>query len=141
MRILLLGLCLALEIGCGGQAPRPLKISGVTVSSISSSQATIHWATNNPSDSQVGLAASPSPNFAFTPCCDPKGTRSHLVILSGLTAATRYNFVTRSFDGTTRAMSEIGEFMTLEPSRHDSVEESQADGLPAFPEAQGAGAA
>jgi pectate lyase len=141
MRILLLGLCLALEIGCGGQETRPLKISGVTVSSISSSQATIHWATNDPSDSQVGFAASPSPNFAFTACCDPKGTRSHLVILSGLTAATQYNFAARSFDGTTRAVSEIGEFTTLEPSRHDAVENSRADGLAAFPEAQGAGAA
>jgi len=141
MRTISLWLGLALQIGCGGRAASQLKISGVTVSSTTSSQATIHWATNNASDSQVGLAPSPSSTFAFTPCCEPTGTRSHLVVLSGLTAATTYKFIARSFDGATRVVSKVGEFTTSEASGQNRVADSRGDRLPAFPGAQGAGAA
>jgi pectate lyase len=141
MRTMLLWLCLALQIGCGGHAANPLKISGVTVSNITSSQATIHWATNNASDSQVGFAGGSSPDLAFTPCCEPAETRSHLIILRGLAAATTYNFVARSFDGITRAISKIGEFTTSEASDHGSTTGLPAGRLAAFPGAQGAGAA
>jgi hypothetical protein len=140
MRTVRLWLCVALLIGCGGRERGPLKISGVTVSSITSTQVVIHWATNNPSNSQVGFAASTSPTYSFTTCCDPTATRSHLVVLDGLTAATSYTFITRSFDGATRAVSKVGEFITPEGSGGSPGGDSQGDQLPAFPGAQGAGA-
>src|ERR1700722_4680040 len=140
MRTIPLWLCLALLIGCGGRERAPLQISGVTGSSITSPQAVIHWATNNPSDSQVGFAASTSPTYSFTACCDPTGTRSHLLVLDGLTAATSYTFITRSFDGATRAVSTVGEFTTPEASGGNPGGDSHVDQLPAFPGAQGAGA-
>jgi pectate lyase len=144
MKGVLLWFFAALLAGCSMPAPRPLKISGVTVSSITESQAAVHWATNNPSDSQVGFATISSANFEFTPCCEPTGTRSHLVILNGLRPATRYDFIARSFDSATHATSDAGDF-TTEPPHRDPARDPRAGAgkasLPAFPGAQGAGAA
>jgi pectate lyase len=134
-------LVLASQIGCGGRAEGPLKVTGLTVSNITPTEATIHWATNKAADSQVGYMASGSPTFTFTPVCEPTNTRSHLIVLNGLTAATTYNLIVRSFDGMTRAQSEVQKFTTAEASGPGARGEAQGDALPAFPEAQGAGAA
>jgi hypothetical protein len=133
--------CLTSQIGCGGRAEGPLKISGVTVSNITASEATIHWATTKPADSQVGYMGSGSPTFTFTACCNPSDTRSHLIVLSGLAAATTYDFIARSFDGLTRAQSGVEKFTTTEASRESELADRKGDAIPAFPEAQGAGAA
>jgi hypothetical protein len=121
-----------------------MKIEAVSVSGVTPFQATIRWSTNNPSDSAVGIATSPSTAYSFTACCGANQTTAHSVSVTGLSAATTYNFVVQSWDGTTRAESSPDRFTTTA----SAASERGGDRIPlpagpvhAFPEAQGGGAA
>jgi pectate lyase len=139
MAQMLLWLSLTVQLGCG-QTP----LSGVHVSAVTTSQATVEWSTRKPSDSRVGFAKSPSTTYMFTPCCQPTGTKAHVVSLDGLIPATNYNFVVQSFDGSSHLASEAAEFTTA-VAPDDSNAAPKADtsvgAVHAFPEAQGGGAA
>mgnify|MGYP002359584771 FL=1 len=70
--------------------------SNITVSGITQNVAVIKWTTDVPSDTQVYYSTDNSLSQQST--LDPALTTSHTVRLTGLTAATTYNFVVRSKD-------------------------------------------
>ncbi|MBI5530722.1 MAG: DUF4082 domain-containing protein [Candidatus Doudnabacteria bacterium] len=74
----------------------PPVISSVASSSIIVAQATIAWATNENSDSQVEFG--PTISYGTLSSLDTNLTVSHSVLLSGLSAATTYHFRVRSKD-------------------------------------------
>jgi chitodextrinase len=71
-------------------------ISGVSASNISQTGATISWATNEPSSSQVQYGKSTS--YGLTTAVDAALVPSHTVTLTGLASQTRYNYRVRSRD-------------------------------------------
>jgi pectate lyase len=136
---ILLWLSLTTLAGCG-QTP----LSVVHVSAVTPSQATIEWTTRKLADSRVGFAVTPSTSYTFTPCCQPAGTKAHVVLLDQLAPATNYNYVVQSFDGSSHLASPVAEFTTAVSSadaQADQKSASHAGPVHAFPEAQGAGAA
>src|SRR5207253_2316068 len=68
----------------------PPVISGVAVTSVGGTGATIQWATNEASDSQVeyGLTAS----YGSTTTLDPTLGTSHTVTIGGLAGSTTYHY-------------------------------------------------
>jgi hypothetical protein len=142
MMRMLLWLCLALQVGCGGRSPA---LSEVRISAVTPSQATVEWSTNKPSDSEVGFAVSPSTTYTFTTCCQRTRTVAHVVTVDGLTAATNYNFIVQSSDGATHLTSDVGQFTTaaapVDPQGGATPPRRRAGTVHAFPEAQGGGAA
>ncbi|MFP5260851.1 MAG: fibronectin type III domain-containing protein, partial [Blastocatellia bacterium] len=82
--------------GSGGRDTTPPVISSVASSSVSAAGATITWATNEPSDTQVEYGAT-SAYGASTPL-SPTGVTSHAVTLSGLAAGTAYHYRVKSRD-------------------------------------------
>src|SRR5207249_1637211 len=74
----------------------PPVISGVLVTSITGTGATIQWTTNEASDTQVeyGLTAS----YGSTTTLDPTLGSSHTAVLAGLTGSTTYHYRVRSKD-------------------------------------------
>jgi hypothetical protein len=69
-------------------------ISAITAASITSSGATIHWTTDDPSDSQVEYSTDLSYGFSTTINTTP--VQSHSVPLTGLIANTPYNYRVKS---------------------------------------------
>lgn len=95
LALVLLGTLLTLFIGCAGDTTAPA-ITGVTVSDITSSAATITWTTDEPASSQVeyGLTAT----YGSTTASDTNMVTSHSVTLSGLSPSTIYYYVAVSLD-------------------------------------------
>jgi hypothetical protein len=82
-----------------GPAPpdtTPPVISAVTASSITSSDATIGWATNEAGDSQVDYG--PTTAYGTSSARDTNGVTAHSVALSGLVDNTLYHYRVRSQD-------------------------------------------
>jgi hypothetical protein len=140
--------------GTGGTTPPALGISGVNVSNAGQTSATFIWNTNNPADSNVGVAVSPSTSYSFGSVVVTKVT-GHNFTVSGLTAGTTYNYVVRSNDGTTTVTSPNSSFTTTAivsggggggvPGVDCSISQSGCTGpagpVHAFPTAEGGGAA
>ena len=95
LALVLLGTLLMLFIGCAGDTTAPA-ITGVAVSDITSSAATIAWTTDEPASSQVeyGLTAS----YGSTTASDTNMVTSHSVTLSGLSPSTTYHYLAVSLD-------------------------------------------
>jgi hypothetical protein len=72
-------------------------ISAVSASSISSSSATISWTTNQAGDSQVEYGVTTS--YGSTSAVNSSQVQQHVVLLTGLTPNTTYNFRVRSKNG------------------------------------------
>ena len=79
----------------GGDTTPP-SISGVNVSNITGSSATINWTTNEPADSQVEFGVTAS--LGQVTVLDPARVTSHVATLSGLAGDTAYHFRVRSRD-------------------------------------------
>jgi phosphodiesterase/alkaline phosphatase D-like protein len=75
----------------------PPVISGISSSGVTSSSASISWATDEASDSQVDFGASTSYGSS-SPLNTNLGT-SHSLLLSGLSASTLYHYRVKSRDG------------------------------------------
>jgi hypothetical protein len=136
---MLLWVSLTTQAGCG-QTP----LSAVHVSAVTPSQATIEWSTRRLADSRVGFAVTPSTSYTFTSCCQPAGTKAHVVLLDQLAPATNYNYIVQSFDGSSHLVSPVAEFTTAVASGDAQADQKRASHpgpVHAFPEAQGAGAA
>jgi Fibronectin type III domain len=70
-------------------------ISNVQVTNVSSTSATITWATNQPADTQVAyFIGSAKPTWSA--CCNPTNATSHSLTLTGLAPNTTYNFFVES---------------------------------------------
>ncbi|HEU5170880.1 MAG TPA: carbohydrate-binding protein [Gemmatimonadales bacterium] len=74
----------------------PPVISAVTVSGLTTSEATITWATNEPASAQVEYGTTTGYGTASAPSA--VGSVTHTVVLSGLAAGTPYHFRVRSGD-------------------------------------------
>src|SRR5207244_11149478 len=72
----------------------PPAIAGITVSSLTSTGATIAWTTNKPSDSQVNYGLTSS--YGFSTPLNPALVTSHSVSLSSLSANNTYHFIVKS---------------------------------------------
>src|ERR1041384_751897 len=82
--------------GGGGGDTTPPVISGVSASSIISSGATISWATDEASDTQVEYGATTSNGSATT--LNTSMSTGHSVSVTGLAASTLYHYRVRSKD-------------------------------------------
>jgi len=82
--------------GGGGGDTTPPVISGVNSSSVTASGASVNWATNEASDSQVEYGTSAAYGSATT--LNSSMTTSHNGTLSGLAATTGYHYRVRSRD-------------------------------------------
>ncbi|MFP5264745.1 MAG: fibronectin type III domain-containing protein, partial [Blastocatellia bacterium] len=80
----------------GASDTAPPVITSVSSSGVTAGAATITWATNEPSDTQVEYGAT-SAYGASTPL-SPAGVTSHAVTLSGLAAGTAYHYRVKSRD-------------------------------------------
>ncbi len=90
----------------------PPNISAVAALNITSSEATIAWSTDEPSDSQVEYG--PTPAYGFSTSVDGSLVTSHSQTLSGLAAGTRYHFRVKSRDASGNlAVSQDFTFVTL----------------------------
>jgi glucose/arabinose dehydrogenase len=90
----------------------PPVITGLAVSSIAATNATIQWTTDEAADTQVeyGLTAS----YGSTTTRNPTLVTAHTVSVSGLTAATTYHYRVRSSDASGNlAISSDSTFTTL----------------------------
>src|SRR5206468_2194476 len=74
----------------------PPIISAPTASSVSSSGATIGWATNESSDSQVEYG--PTTAYGSSTPLDPSAVTDHAQVLSGLAAGSLYHYRVKSRD-------------------------------------------
>src|SRR5439155_163368 len=74
----------------------PPVITGVAVTSIGGTSATIKWTTNETADSQVEYGLTTS--YGSTTTLNPTLVTSHTVSLTGLTASTTYHYRIRSTD-------------------------------------------
>src|SRR5207249_8521656 len=93
----------------------PPVISSVAASNISTSGATISWATNEASESQVEYG--PTIAYGQETTLDSALVTSHSVGLSGLTAGTLYHFRVKSADAAGNlAVSGDFTFTTLLPA-------------------------
>jgi phosphodiesterase/alkaline phosphatase D-like protein len=75
---------------------RPPTISAIRVTGVSGSRATINWATDEPSDSQVEYGTSPT--FGSSSALDPAKVASHSVRLTGLSPNATYYYRVKSTD-------------------------------------------
>jgi hypothetical protein len=90
----------------------PPAISGVSVSSITQSGATISWTTDQASDSQVAYGTTAS--YGSTTRLNATATTAHSQALTGLAAATTYHFSVMSRNAAGNlATSADGTFQTL----------------------------
>ncbi|PYS12164.1 MAG: hypothetical protein DMG15_15320 [Acidobacteria bacterium] len=87
-------------------------ISGVTVTSLSATSATIQWTTNTASDSQVEYGLTTSYGSATT--LDPAFVTLHSVAITGLTESTTYHYRVKSKDPSTN-LSISGDFTVTTP--------------------------
>src|SRR5262249_13863572 len=76
----------------------PPTISGVTASNVSSTGATVVWATNNSADSQIDYG--PTAAYGNQTTLNPSPVTSHSQTISGLVASTTYNYRVKSRDAT-----------------------------------------
>src|SRR5262249_34748111 len=79
----------------GGAAP---VISGVTVSSVQASQATIKWTTNVAADSEVEYGTTTA--YGSFSTLDTAMVTAHTIVVAGLSPSTLYHFRVRSRDAT-----------------------------------------
>src|SRR5438445_4000470 len=88
-------------------------ISGVTVTSLSATSATIQWTTNTASDSQVEYGLTTS--YGSTTTLNPALVTSHSAALSGLTDSTTYHYRVKSKDASGNlSVSSDSTFTTLD---------------------------
>lgn len=109
LALVLLAAVLGSFIGCAGDTTAPA-ITGVTVSDITSSAATITWTTDEPASSQVqyGLTAT----YGSTTASDTNMVTSHSVTLSGLSPSTTYHCVAVSLDKAGNKATSLDWFFT-----------------------------
>lgn len=89
----------------------PLLISGLAVSGVSGTGATIAWTTNKPAEGQVEYG--PSPAYGSSTVLESGETVSHSAALAGLTPGTTYHFRAVASSGRRlRAESDDGSFET-----------------------------
>src|SRR5207253_11193464 len=74
----------------------PPVISGVAVTSVGGTGATIQWTTNEASDSQVEYG--PTASYGSATTLDPTLGTSHTVTIGGLTGSTTYHYRVKSKD-------------------------------------------
>ena len=90
----------------------PPVISGVSLSAISSSGATITWTTNEPADSQIEYG--PTVAYGSVTPLDSSLTSSHSQTLNGMSPSTLYHYRVRSKDAAgNQALSGDATFTTL----------------------------
>jgi hypothetical protein len=89
-------------------------ISNVQVTNVTSTSATITWATNRPADTQVAYSLG-SAQPTWSACCNPTNATSHSLTLAGLAPNTTYNFFVESSPtgGSTPVDSSTSTFSTL----------------------------
>ncbi len=98
--------------GCTGDCTAPV-ISGILVSAITGTSATINWTTDEPATSGVEYGVTPM----TTPGSTTDGTlvKSHSVILTGLTEGASYSFLVKSSDAVgNHSASSVATFSTLD---------------------------
>jgi hypothetical protein len=79
-------------------------IASVTASAISSTTATVSWATNEPATTVVYFAPGITLDFATVPTVSNSAlVTNHSIVLPGLTASTTYSFAVRSADASGNA--------------------------------------
>jgi hypothetical protein len=78
-----------------------IEISGIGVTGVTETQATIQWTTNVAADSRVEYG--PAPDYGSRSPLDPAYTPSHAVALSGLAPFSLYHFRVRSADPSANA--------------------------------------
>jgi hypothetical protein len=88
----------------------PPVISGVSASAITTNGATITWTTNEPSDSQVDYGTSTS--YGNQTTLNTSLVTSHSQTISGLSAATTYNFRVNSRDAAGNLATSSGSTFT-----------------------------
>ncbi|MGC4050554.1 MAG: DUF4082 domain-containing protein [Paludibaculum sp.] len=92
----------------------PPVISGVSITALSSSSATISWVTNEPADTQVDFG--PTSLYGTSSVLVPTLSPAHSVVLTGLAAATTYHFQVKSRDAAGNlAASADAQFTTAVP--------------------------
>jgi Immunoglobulin I-set domain len=82
--------------GSGGGDTTPPVISAVAEANVTATGATINWATNEPSDTQVEYGATAS--YGSSTPLNPTRATSHTATLSGFVANTTYHFRVKSRD-------------------------------------------
>lgn len=94
----------------------PLVVSGVTVSDVTQSEATIRWTTNRPADSGVSYGA--TPQYEDGSVSDPEPVTEHSLTLYGLSSDTVYHFSAVSVgEWGTSSSSPDSTFATLDVSQ------------------------
>jgi hypothetical protein len=83
----------------------PPVISGVTVSAIGQTNATINWTTDEPASTQVAYGATSA--YGTNTAINTSLTTSHSQMLSGLTASTTYHYQVRSADAAGNAAASV----------------------------------
>jgi len=83
----------------------PPSISSVFVSSIGLNSVTIIWSTNEPSDSQVEYGTTLS--YGSLTTLDASLVTSHVVIVTGLSGETRYNYRVKSKDSSSNLATSV----------------------------------
>jgi hypothetical protein len=104
---------LVLTLSSSGGQPTdttPPTISGVASSAITSSSATIAWATNEAADTQVDYGTSTS--YGSVTPMNSAMTTAHSAAVSGLNPSTRYYFRVRSRDQAGNLATSTGSFTT-----------------------------
>jgi hypothetical protein len=92
----------------------PPVISGVSATNVTSTSATIVWATNEASDSQVEYGTTTA--YGSQTPVNPTMLTNHAVTLSGLSANTVYNFRVKSRDGAGNAAASMNATFVTPPS-------------------------
>jgi hypothetical protein len=120
--------CIKSKEGIGGSSPGgsssprtpvsadiiPPTLSGIDVSRITPTSATIHWVTDEVTDGRVEYGTEPS--YGRVTPLDTAWMTTHEATLTGLKPNTLYHFSVRSVDGTGNlALSEPRVFITLGP--------------------------
>jgi beta-lactamase superfamily II metal-dependent hydrolase len=118
----IIAILVALFAGCaGGEEAEfdetPPMISGVSVSNITQTSATVAWVTDESSTSEVTYRRTDiHPAVFYPPVSDENLVTSHSIRLSGLTAGTTYHYWVESKDASgNEATSEDDTFTTLPP--------------------------
>ncbi|MFH1574762.1 MAG: fibronectin type III domain-containing protein, partial [Acidobacteriota bacterium] len=96
----------------------PPVITGVASSNVTSSGATIAWATNEPSDTQVDYGTTTA--YGASSPLNPTMVTSHSVVLSGLSASTTYHYRVRSRDAANN-LAVSGNFTFTTPAASDTM--------------------
>jgi len=110
--VLIVCLILALATNTGCVEWETAEISGIRVSNLSQSTATVFWQTDKPADSRVEYGLTTEYEFVAS---NQSVTTNHQVTLRGLEADTTYHFRVMSSYGESTATSGDHVFTTLEP--------------------------